>query len=79
LGAVEIVASFWKSTAGTDLNREELLRGQFEYDGLGFKALGWGEKFWVSHTLVNLINATTATEARELLHSASWIQKQERT
>jgi hypothetical protein len=43
-----------------------MLRGQFDYDGLGYKAMGWGEKFWVTHTFVNLINATTVTEAHTI-------------
>jgi hypothetical protein len=77
--SVEIVASFWKANTGTDLNRDDLLCSQFDYDGLGCKALGWGEKFWVAHTMVNLINATTATEARELPRSTSWIQTREKT
>jgi hypothetical protein len=72
------VASFWKSTTGTDLNRDKLLRGQFDYTGLGYKAMGWGEKFWVTHTLVNLISATTATEAHTLMRSTSWIHQRER-
>jgi hypothetical protein len=35
--AAEIIASFWKSTTGTDLNRDELMRGQFDYNGLDTK------------------------------------------
>jgi hypothetical protein len=67
--AVEIVASFWKATTGTDLNREVLLCSQFDYDRPGFKALGRGEKFWVAHTVVNLINATTLSELWPLIYA----------
>jgi hypothetical protein len=60
--AISIVAAFWKSITGNDLQEENLLRGQFDYDGVGIKARDWGEKFWIAHTLVNLINCTTAPE-----------------
>jgi hypothetical protein len=77
--AVSIVAAFWKSTTGETLNEEELLRGQFEQDGLGTKAKGWGEKFWITHTLVNLINCTNAQEAKTLLNSTPWIKTREKS
>jgi hypothetical protein len=40
--------------------------------------MGWGEKFWVTHTLVNLISATTASKAHTPLRSTSWIHQRER-
>ncbi len=45
---------------------------------VGYKAMGWGEKFWVTHTLVNLISATTASKAHTPLRSTSWIHQRER-
>jgi hypothetical protein len=36
--AISIVAAFWKSTTGNELQEENLLRGQFDYNGVGIKA-----------------------------------------
>jgi len=74
MDAAAIITAFWKSTTGTDLSPDDLFRGNFEYYGLGYKALGWGEKFWVAHTLVNIINAATSSEASALLRSTPWIE-----
>jgi hypothetical protein len=77
--SVATVAAFWKSVTGTTMDESTLLRGRFEQDGLGAKARSWGEKFWVSHTMVNLINCTTAAEARTLLEATPWITKREKS
>jgi hypothetical protein len=76
---LEIVSAFWKSTTGETLNKESLRPGQFLRDGVGLKASGWGESFWILHTLVNLINSSTAKGANEIYRSTDWMLKMEKS
>jgi hypothetical protein len=60
------------------LDTESLKQGQFLRNGVGLKASGWGEGFWILHMLVNLINSSTAKEVKEIVKSTEWMHKMEK-